>query len=163
MGMQLNEALFVGTSGWVLKPAHMRGFPEERPKRVKLLGHVYGVSAMPCPNDTTKFHSYVRVQLIHTKRTHEWKTKSRQGEAPQGGTSVDLVWDEKFQFSCDNDELTFLRILLQEDEYGRDDELAVFCARLSHVQQGWRLVRLLNMKGKDSGATLLISLALEEQ
>ena len=44
-GMQLNEALFVGTPGLVLKPAQMRGFPQERPKRVKLLGHVYGVSA----------------------------------------------------------------------------------------------------------------------
>lgn len=44
-GVQLNEALFVGTPGWVLKPAYMRGFPEERPKRVKLLGHVYGGSA----------------------------------------------------------------------------------------------------------------------
>lgn len=55
-----------------------------------------------------------------------------------------------------------IRILLQEDEYGRDDELAVFCARLSHVQRGWRLVRLLNMKGNASGATLLINLSLEE-
>lgn len=44
-GMQLNEALFVGTPGWVLKPARMRGIVEERPKRVKFLGHVYGVSA----------------------------------------------------------------------------------------------------------------------
>jgi len=43
-GTQLNEALFVGTPGWVLKPAHMRGSPQERQKRVKLLGHVYGVS-----------------------------------------------------------------------------------------------------------------------
>ena len=54
------------------------------------------------------------------------------------------------------------RILLQEDEYGRDDELVVFCARLSHIQPAWRLVRLLNMKGNDSGATLLINLAFEE-
>jgi len=130
---------------------------------VKLLGHVYGVSAMPCPDDTMKSRSYVRVQLVHTKRTHEWKTKTRRGEAPCGSTRVDLVWDEKFQFSCDNDELTFLRILLQEDEYGRDDELAVFCARLSRIQQGWRLMRLLDVKGKDSGATLLISLAREER
>jgi len=44
-GMQLNEALFVGTPGWVLKPAHMRGFVEESPRRVKLVGHIYGVSA----------------------------------------------------------------------------------------------------------------------
>lgn len=46
---------------------------------------------------------------MHTKRTQEWKTKSRQGEAPRGSPGVDLVWDEKFQFSYDNDELAFLR------------------------------------------------------
>ena len=45
IGMQLNEAMFIGTPGWVLKPTHMRGFPEERPQRVKLQGHLYGVSA----------------------------------------------------------------------------------------------------------------------
>ena len=55
------------------------------------------------------------------------------------------------------------RILLQKDEYGRDEELAVFCARVSHIQQGWRLVRLLDMKGRDSGAILLIRIALEER
>ena len=42
--MQLNEAMFVGTPGWVLKPSNMRGFAEDRPRRVKFLGHIYGVS-----------------------------------------------------------------------------------------------------------------------
>jgi len=161
--MQLNEAMFVGTPGWVLKPSDMRGFAEERPRRVKFLGHIYGISTIPCPGSTTKFHSYVRVQLMDTKRTHEWKTRSRQGEATRGNSAVDLVWDENFQFSYDGDDLAFLRILLQKDEHGRDDELAVFCARLSQIQQGWRLIRLLNMKGNDSGATLLIRVAFEEQ
>ena len=66
-------------------------------------------SLVPCPDDNTKFRSYVRVQLMHTKWTHEWKTRSRRGEALRGSTGVDLVWDEKFQFSYDGDELTFLR------------------------------------------------------
>ena len=64
---------------------------------------------MPCPDDTRKFRSYVRVQLLHAKRTHEWKTKSKQGEALHGSAGVDLVWDEKFQFNYDSDELAFLR------------------------------------------------------
>lgn len=128
MGMQLNEASFVGTPGWVLKPTHMRGLPEGRSRRMKLLGHVYGVSSselydvcvtralgetrrrlVPRPEGTTKFRSYVRVQLIHSERTREWKTKSRRGETPHGNTGVDLVWDEEFQFSYDCDELVFLR------------------------------------------------------
>ena len=48
LGMQLNEALFVGTPGLVLKPTRMRGVVDERPRRVKLLGHVYGVSGGTC-------------------------------------------------------------------------------------------------------------------
>ena len=46
---------------------------------------------------------------MDTKRTHEWKTKSRKGEAARGSTGADLVWDEKFQLSYDSDELAFLR------------------------------------------------------
>lgn len=46
---------------------------------------------------------------MHTKRTHEWKTRSRQGEVPHGNSIVDLVWDEKFQFNYDSDQLAFLR------------------------------------------------------
>jgi hypothetical protein len=34
--------------------------------------------------------------------------------------------------------------------------LAVFCARVDHLQPGWRVVHLMDMKGKDSGATLLV-------
>jgi phosphatidylinositol phospholipase C delta len=48
------------------------------------------------------------------------------------------------------------RLLVVKDEFGKDDRLAVFCARVDHLQQGWRLVRLLDMKGKDSGAVLLV-------
>jgi phosphatidylinositol phospholipase C delta len=64
---------------------------------------------VPCPDGATKVHSYVRVQLMHAKLTHEWKTKSRRGNPPRGNTGVDLVWDEKFQFSYESDELVFLR------------------------------------------------------
>lgn len=48
------------------------------------------------------------------------------------------------------------RMLVCESEFGKDDKLAFFCARLEHLQQGWRLVRLLDMKGKNSGATMLV-------
>lgn len=51
VGIQLNEALFIGTPGWVLKPlTHMCGLPEERPGAVGLLGRVYGVSSSTCYN-----------------------------------------------------------------------------------------------------------------
>lgn len=46
--------------------------------------------------------------------------------------------------------------MIRQSEFGKDDHLAVFCARLDHLQQGWRLVRLLDNIGKNTGATLLV-------
>lgn len=46
---------------------------------------------------------------METKWTHEWKARSRQGEAHHGNPTVDVVWDEMFQFDYDSDELAFLR------------------------------------------------------
>lgn len=68
-----------------------------------------GSFSVPCLDDDMKFHSYVRVQLMHTKRAHEWKTRPKQGEVHDGNSTIDLVWNEKFQFSYDSDELAFLR------------------------------------------------------
>lgn len=36
------------------------------------------------------------------------------------------------------------------------EHLGVFCARLDHLQQGWRFIRLLDQKGKNTGSTLLV-------
>lgn len=38
----------------------------------------------------------------------------------------------------------------------RHEHLGVFCARLDHLQQGWRFIRLLDPKGKNTGSTLLV-------
>jgi phosphatidylinositol phospholipase C delta len=48
------------------------------------------------------------------------------------------------------------RILVKESEFAEDEHLAVFCARLDHLQQGWRLVRFLDMRGKNTGSTALL-------
>jgi phosphatidylinositol phospholipase C delta len=48
-----------------------------------------------------------------------------------------------------------------EDEW-KDDRIVVFCARLSHLQQGWNLIRMMDMRGKDSGATLLVQFQIED-
>lgn len=54
------------------------------------------------------------------------------------------------------------RLRIQEDEFGRDDKLVVFCARLEYIQPGWRLVRLMNLAGKFSGATLLVRFEISD-
>ena len=46
-GMQVNEAMFVGSPGWIEKPLHMRKGSEYIPifGREKLVGEVVGVSS----------------------------------------------------------------------------------------------------------------------
>jgi phosphatidylinositol phospholipase C delta len=47
-------------------------------------------------------------------------------------------------------------LLINEDEWGKDDHIVVFCGRLEHIVKGqWVLVRMMDTKGKNSGATVL--------
>ena len=49
------------------------------------------------------------------------------------------------------------RIFIAKDvELREDTQLAVFCDRLDYLQEGWHFVRLLDMKGKETSATLLV-------
>ena len=50
-------------------------------------------------------------------------------------------------------DLISCRLTVSED--GPDDKLAFFCARVDHLQQGWKLVHMLDSHGQDSGALLL--------
>lgn len=53
------------------------------------------------------------------------------------------------------------RLVISKDhEFSSSEKLAVFCARVEYIQQGWRLIRLLNMKGKDTHATLLVKFTI---
>ncbi|KAL1703090.1 PLC-like phosphodiesterase [Schizophyllum commune] len=174
MPMQVNEAMFVGTPGWVVKPEKLRVVEGEEGLvhkfknllhhhrrhgggRKKLSAEIYGVSALPPPDDRQgkSYHTYVRADLFHSEKNRSWKSKSIEvTDTPDQG--ADVVWNEKFQWEFDDDELAFLRLRIQEDEFGRDDKLVLFCARLEYIQPGWRLVRLMNLAGKFSGATLLV-------
>ena len=56
----------------------------------------------------------------------------------------------------ETDTVLFPSIIVTDED---DDDIAVFCARLSLIQQGFRFIRLLDKKGKDSNATSLASFA----
>ncbi|KAI5891749.1 PLC-like phosphodiesterase [Schizophyllum commune H4-8] len=178
--MQVNEAMFVGTPGWVAKPEKLRVVEGEeglmhkfknllhhhgrrRGGRKKLSAEIYGVSALPPPDDRKgkSFHTYVRADLFHSEKDQSWKSKSIEvTDTPDQGS--DVVWNEKFEWEFEDDELAFIRLRIQEDEFGRDDKLVVFCARLEYIQPGWRLVRLMNLAGKFSGATLLVRFVISD-
>ncbi|KAJ7019873.1 PLC-like phosphodiesterase [Mycena alexandri] len=160
-GMQLNEGMFVGTEGWVLKPARLLGMGEKMEGRHRLVGEVVGISSLPPPNGRAdkSYSAYVTAELFHAQQDQKWRSKTvKTQDVP--GAGGDIMWGvfeaERFEWEYDADELAFLRLTVMENEFGRDDHLAVFCARVDHLQQGWRLVRMLDMKGKDSGATLLV-------
>lgn len=49
------------------------------------------------------------------------------------------------------------RFAIWHSEFGKDEHIVVFCARLNHiVKDQWALVRMMDMKGKNSGATVLV-------
>ncbi|KAK7443445.1 hypothetical protein VKT23_015618 [Stygiomarasmius scandens] len=162
-GMQLNEAMFVGTGGWVLKPRRMLT-GEESGVRVRLSGEIIGVSSLPPPKDheNESYSAYVKAELLHAKQDQDWKSKSiKARDVPgQGG---DFMWNDKFEWEFEEDDLAFIRIVVKEKEWGKDDELAVFCARLEHLQQGWRFLRMMNLDGKDSGATMLVKFEISKE
>lgn len=158
--MQLNEAMFLGTEGWVIKPPKLLG---EAPGsgRVRLGIQIAGISSLPPPNgcaDKT-FSSYVRAKLFHSSQDQEWKSKTvKTRDIP--GQGADIMWNEELDWVFDNDELAFVRLLVMGSEFGKDDKMVVFCARVDHLVEGWRLVRMFDMKGKNSGATMLVNFSI---
>lgn len=44
-GMQINEGMFVGSKGWILKPARLTGMGEGMASRLKFVADIIGVSS----------------------------------------------------------------------------------------------------------------------
>ncbi|KAM6499446.1 PLC-like phosphodiesterase [Amanita muscaria] len=163
LGLQLNEAMFVGTKGWALKPPQLVNEQTgERPRRtVKFEVEIAGVNALPPPNGKQgkSFKTYLKAAVFHANGEAEWRTSVvKAQDDPAVRSSV--MWNEAVSWEIELDELTFISFTVLEDEFGPDDKIVVFCARADHLQQGWKLARMLDMKGKDSGALLLARFAV---
>jgi len=159
-GMQLNEAMFNSTGGWIAKPSELRGgLAPEGTTKVSL--NIVGLSALPRPGKAFKFSIRVRTHILHASGDKEWKSSPvHLTDVPE--TGADAFVNEHCELEFATDELAFVRILITRDELGTDEHLAIFCARVPCIQQGWRFVRLLDTKGKDSHATLLANFAIEQ-
>ncbi|KIK62977.1 hypothetical protein GYMLUDRAFT_41279 [Collybiopsis luxurians FD-317 M1] len=152
--MLINEAMFVGSPGWVLKPKAQRLLGED-PQKLKLCVQVAGLSSLRIPesHENKSYQAYVKVELLHEQQEQKWKSKTAETTA-----EGDVMWNESFEWQFERDELAFIRLRIRENRsFEKDSDLAVFCARVDNIQQGWRLVHLLDMDGKASGATLLIN------
>jgi phosphatidylinositol phospholipase C delta len=206
--MQINEAMFVGSRGWVLKPEKMRGFGDETVGKVRFVGEIAGVSScafcflslspmwrshadilggcleVPQSDYKQSFSAYVRAELFHSGGKQEWKSPVVEvTNVPE--TGVDISWNKKeievqqFEWEYESEDLAFIRyvrsrlaymehayitdqsrlyslMVIRHHELMEHEDLAVFCAKINHLESGWRLVRLLDMKGKNTGATLLV-------
>lgn len=139
LGMQLNEAMFCGTGGWVVKPESQRGLPKEI-KRVRITVEIYGLSArkssaaqlllsagiyallIPVPQlkKDEELYLQARVHILHGGGEEELKSKSVKVHSkliPEEG--LDVIFDERFSAEIVDDGFTFVRYLFHT--YRRPD------------------------------------------
>ncbi|KAI9761935.1 MAG: hypothetical protein M4579_000718 [Chaenotheca gracillima] len=183
-GMMLNEAMFAGQGGWVLKPEGYRGLRDSmtasvgqaeaiKHRTLNMTIQVFAAQDLPLPigdEKTRKFHPYIKCEL-HVEEPEERSGepienggKSKEGEhkaktKTQKGSDPDFG-GEIIQFSRIKgvvDELSFLRLkILDDDKLGRDDLAAWACIRLDRLRQGYRFVRLFDARGAETVSVLLI-------
>ncbi|ORY58059.1 PLC-like phosphodiesterase [Pseudomassariella vexata] len=180
--IQLNEALFSGTDGFVLKPAALRaggsGSLATGRKR-KLRVHVAGATDVPLPEDRDQgdIKPYVTCTLVHPadtlgndagpkrktapyKRHHTLGGLLHRGENPP---TTDPLWDETLEWEYEDNEMVFLRMLIKSDDsFASNPIFAIAAVRVLYVVPGWSFIRMLDLKGKETRCTLLVRFEIED-
>ncbi|KAL8798563.1 MAG: hypothetical protein Q9182_006560 [Xanthomendoza sp. 2 TL-2023] len=188
-GVMLNEGMFAGSGGWVLKPRGYRGqsrgqhsgISDESQadaiphKQLSLSIEILAGQDLPLPIGDRKpdgFSPYVKCEL------HVEKPAERSGAAIEGGgRSTNGEYKCKTRtghgmgpdFSGERvvfldvpgvaEELSFVRFKIQDDEIGKDDLAAWACIRLDRLKEGYRFVQLLNASGNMSRGMLLVKIS----
>ncbi|KAL9637862.1 MAG: hypothetical protein Q9204_001709 [Flavoplaca sp. TL-2023a] len=187
-GVMLNEGMFAGSGGWILKPREYRGqSPGQQAgvsdesqgdaiahKTLSLSVNILAAQDLPLPIGDDKphgFQPYVKCEL------HVEKPEERTGAAIEGGgrskdgeykfkskssrgTQPDFG-GEKVEFANVHgvvETFSFLRFKIQDDEFGKDDLAAWACIRLDRLRDGYRFVRLLDANGDRSRGILLVKI-----
>lgn len=120
LGRQLNDALFDGTGGWVLKPEHLRGTKrgdDPRSGKRKLEVVIFGAKGLPDISDVgpgKKMEPYVKVDLVSSQGRKRHTTKTFKPK--KGDIGRNPVWGEgeKASFEWDDEWLVFLRCVVAE-------------------------------------------------
>ncbi|KAI1491638.1 PLC-like phosphodiesterase [Biscogniauxia mediterranea] len=176
--MQLNEALFSGTDGYVLKPAALRMGGDglsNTGRRKKLRLHMAGASDVPVPKEykEDEIKPYVTCSLLHPDTPKGDKEKQRTapykhhrlGFLHRGANPPpkDPVWDEVLEWEYDDNELVFLRLLIKSDEsFAANPIFAVATVRLLYIVPGWCFIRMLDLKGHETRCALLVKFDFED-
>ena len=176
--MQINEALFAGTDGYVLKPAALRTGGSGNlgtGKKKKLSLNVAGATDIPIPADREKddIRPYVTCTLIHPsdlkgeppkRKTAAYK-QHKLGLLHRGANPPpkNPIFDEVLDWEYQENELTFLRILIKsDDKFAANPIFAVASVRLSYVVPGWSFIRMLDLKGRETHCTILVKFTIED-
>lgn len=169
---QLNEALFAGSDGYVLKPAALRAGGDgnlNTGRRKKLRLHVGGATDLPLPADrkVDDIKPYVTCTLVHPSDLNNMPVKRKTaGYKPHKLTSfmhkdnspaTDPVWKEVLEWEYEENELAFLRLLVKSDDsFSRNPIFCVAAVRLMYVVGGWSFIRMLDLAGHETTCTLLV-------
>ncbi|KAL7934801.1 putative phospholipase C [Trichoderma chlorosporum] len=174
-GMMLNEGMFTGTGGYVLKPQGYR--PKLSTAEDVSIAHKSAALAftflsaqnIPLPpgeKSAKGFKPYIKVELhVEGSRSSHAQGDGRAYESEykvrtktHKGRDVDLG-AEKLEFKKIAglvEELTFVRFTIRDDEIGRDDLAAWACVRLDRLGQGYRFIHLRNAKGQATDGAILV-------
>ncbi|KJZ72906.1 hypothetical protein HIM_07669 [Hirsutella minnesotensis 3608] len=172
-GMMLNEGMFAGTGGYVLKPQSYTGRkPSENiahRKDMSLSITFLAAQSIPLPlgdKSAKGFHPYVKTEVhaeannyksdVNDGLGHERSYKART--RTHHGCDVDLEGEEVTFPDIERvlEQLTFVRFTVRDDELGRDDLAAWACVRLDRLGQGYRFIHLLDAKGAVTKGVILV-------
>lgn len=176
--MQLNEALFSGTDGWILKPAALRAggngiLSTGRKKKLSL--KVAGATEVPVPDDreADEIKPYVTCTLIHPSDLKSEPPKRKTAAYKQHKLGIlhrganpppkNPIFDETLEWEYEENELTFVRILIKsDDKFASNPIFAVAAVRLSYASPGWSFIRMLDLKGKETHCSLLVKFEITD-
>ncbi|CAG7563929.1 unnamed protein product [Fusarium equiseti] len=170
---QLNEALFSGSDGYILKPAALRPggngkLSTGRSKRLRL--RVAGATDIPVDDESQgeSIKPYLTCTLYHPdnlkddppkRKTNPYKQHKleflHRGPNPP---PTEPFWDETLTWEYEDNELVFLRMLIKSDDsWSRNPMFAVAAVRLLYVQPGWRFIRMMDLKGHETQCSILVN------
>uniref|UniRef100_A0A8H7TRL0 Phosphoinositide phospholipase C n=1 Tax=Bionectria ochroleuca TaxID=29856 RepID=A0A8H7TRL0_BIOOC len=179
-GMMINEGMFADEDGWVLKPPGY--FPTDRdtfterdatPRNTMDLSiTVFSGSRIPSSSDNDDASSHasgdinplIKAELVIPKSvrskdegSYKQKTISAKSDYPTFGPK-----GHKLCFPRTKDilqQLTFLRLKVEDEGIVSSPMLAYACIRLDRLGQGYRFIKLRDLKGQEiEGAKLFVKI-----
>ncbi|KAF4509279.1 hypothetical protein G6O67_005551 [Ophiocordyceps sinensis] len=83
-----------------------------------------------------------------------------RGENPP---AIDPIWDETLEWTYEENELVFLRMLIKSDDaWAKNPMFAAAAVRLVYAVPGWTMINMMDMKGGETGCTVLVKFTIED-